>query len=190
MATFYEILVHPLFLLLIGAGVSGGLVTWLSNWWQDRRKQQELKVDHQRKELDAKMDIVSKMTEIINYQRANALLAIGYKKTVTQAEVDGYYENLKKWYVESSLVSSKLQTYFPDADIRERWERYYFRALTPFSDAVTVYFSETSLKRPDAERWKEVRYILNEIRDYFSDNKDIDWDRLLSSSSGDWREGW
>jgi hypothetical protein len=45
MATFEEVLVHPLFLLLIGAGISGGLVTWLTRWLENRRKELEIKVD-------------------------------------------------------------------------------------------------------------------------------------------------
>jgi hypothetical protein len=43
---------HPLVLLLIGAGVSGLLVAWLTNRREDRRKQQEVKVEDHRKELE------------------------------------------------------------------------------------------------------------------------------------------
>ena len=56
MVTFEEISValeHPLVLLVIGALISGVLVAWLSNRWQNHRK-----------ELEVKVDIVSKMLEV------------------------------------------------------------------------------------------------------------------------------
>ncbi len=39
MATFEEIFLYPLILLFIGAGVSGLLVSWLTNRWEDHRKE-------------------------------------------------------------------------------------------------------------------------------------------------------
>lgn len=45
MATFEESFVYPLYLLLIGAGASVGIGTWLSHWLENRRKELEIKVD-------------------------------------------------------------------------------------------------------------------------------------------------
>jgi hypothetical protein len=42
MVTLEEVLVHPLFLLLIGAGVSSLLIPWFTNKWQDHRKKLEI----------------------------------------------------------------------------------------------------------------------------------------------------
>jgi hypothetical protein len=56
MVTLEEIpvfLEHPLFLLVIGGVISVGLGTWLTNRWQNHRK-----------ELEVKVDIVSKMLEV------------------------------------------------------------------------------------------------------------------------------
>jgi hypothetical protein len=87
MATFEESFLYPLALLLIGAGLSGGLVTWLSHWLENRRKEREIKVEHDRKKLEIKVDIASKMAEEIADRFGNALTYAYYKQQVfTQAE--------------------------------------------------------------------------------------------------------
>ena len=67
MVTFEEISValeHPLVLLVIGALISGVLVAWLSNRWQNHRK-----------ELEVKVDIVSKMLEVYGSVAAKTFLS-------------------------------------------------------------------------------------------------------------------
>jgi hypothetical protein len=60
MAAFEESFLYPLVLLLIGAGVSGALVTWFTHWLENRRKEREFDVEKRRIELEIKVDIGSK----------------------------------------------------------------------------------------------------------------------------------
>jgi hypothetical protein len=159
MVTLEEVLVHPLFLLLIGAGVTSLLIPWFTKRWENRKK-----------ELEIKMDIVSKMTEIITYQRATALHAMQRKNKITDAEKEAYIEKSKKWYVESSLIGSKLQTYFPELEIRILWEDYYARALSAYCDAASLYYSKDPTKEDNTEDKKAFIDIMGRVRDYLSFN--------------------
>lgn len=64
MVTLEEILVHPITLLLIGAGVSSLLIPWFTNKWQDHRK-----------ELEIRVDIASKIAESVGNHIGNANIA-------------------------------------------------------------------------------------------------------------------
>src|SRR5688500_6050434 len=88
---FFE---HPLILLLAGGGISVGLGTWLTHWFEDRRKEREIKVEHDRKELETKVDLLSKMAEEITNRYGNALFYGIYKQQkFTQAERNTIIEN-------------------------------------------------------------------------------------------------
>jgi hypothetical protein len=180
MATFEESFLYPLILLLVGAGVSGLLVAWLTNRWQDRRREREIEVEHRRKELEIKVDIASKISEAIAYQDANSIAStISKKETLTPGEKDAYYENTKKWYIDVSIISSKLESYFSDSDIRKRWENY-FAVLLAFSNSSFQYFYEDPGGQKDA-----LRGNLERIRKYFSDNDQLDWNHLTTEMTYD-----
>src|SRR5215216_5048456 len=94
MATFEESFLYPLVLLLIGAGLSGGLVTLLSHELEKRRKEREIEVEHNRKKLEIKVDIASKMSEAMAYQLSDIIILFGRKKkTLDDAEKDAVYES-------------------------------------------------------------------------------------------------
>lgn len=173
MATFEEGFLYPLILLLVGAGVSGVLVSWLTNRWQDRRK-----------ELEIKVDIASKMAEAVGYYIANALI-LTYRQNFTVADEDAYYESMRKWYIDVNIISSKLDTYFPQTDIRNRWEGYY-DVLVAFNEATRYYFYES----PSEEQKNDLKLQLENIRKYFKENnmhidqknnKDLHWWNRLTT---------
>src|SRR5215203_4804214 len=119
-----EDFVYPLILLLVTVGLSGGLVTWLTHWLdnrrrtqqnavEDRRQEREFAVENHRKELEIKVDIVSKMAEVIANHRANAFIIVNRKvETFNDDQKNTYYQYLKERHVESSIISSKLESYF------------------------------------------------------------------------------
>jgi hypothetical protein len=172
---------HPLVLLLIGAGVSGGLITWLTHWLENRRKQREIEVENRRKKLEIKVDIASKMAEAMGYQFANAAVFIDREtKIATDAERDVFYEDLKKWHADVSIIRSMLETYFPETGLKESWGEY-IHVLTSYSHAALLYF----LKDPFIPQETNLKYNLEEIRKYFSDNKQTDWDRFTTEMTYD-----
>jgi hypothetical protein len=126
-----EDFVYPLILLLIGAGISGVLVTWLTHWLEDRRKKREIEVD-----------IVSKIGEAVGHMIANAFISVERKKSnFNESEEDDYYEDMKKWFIGDYIVSSKLQSYFSEMDISKRWDDYSW-TLHLFSKVSRRYFCE------------------------------------------------
>jgi hypothetical protein len=166
MATFEESFLYPLVLLLIGAGVSGVMVAWLTNRWQNRRK-----------ELEIKVDIASKMAEAVAYYLANALI-LTYREKFTAADEVAYYESMRKWYIDVNIISSKLASYFPQTDIRDRWVNYY-PVLVAFNEAIRWYF----YKSPSEEQknsLKQQRENIEKIRNYFENNMHPDWNRLTT----------
>jgi hypothetical protein len=172
MATFEESFLYPLFLLLIGAGVSGLLVAWLTNRWQNHRK-----------ELEIKVDIVSKMAEVMAKRRQEVAFSLEKRKqTFTVAEMDAFYENRNELGIDAELISSKLLTYFPEADIKDKWFKYDV-ILATVGNASRLYFQEPPEKG-------KLKRQLETIKKYFSDNKQIgweqiDWDRLTSQMTYD-----
>src|SRR5687768_13752561 len=126
MVTLEEILVHPITLLLIGAGVTSLLIPWFTKRWEDRKK-----------ELEIKVDIVSKMTEV----RANVLAEASIEIELLKEDVEKekVYENLRKWYGEVNIIRSKLQSYYGDTELAKTWFDYWY-AIDNYYLASINYF--------------------------------------------------
>src|SRR5688572_15919458 len=75
MATFEESFLYPLILLLVGAGVTSLLIPWFTNRWQDRRKQLEIKVD-----------LVSKITEVYGSMSAKVVVSTERMKPISNID--------------------------------------------------------------------------------------------------------
>jgi hypothetical protein len=181
MATFEESFLYPLVLLLVGAGLSGGLVTWLSHSLEKSRKEREIEVEKGRKEMEIKVGIVSRMAEVIASQLANAMLAVQRgKKAFTAAEIDVYYENIRKYYVDFTIIESQLVSYFSGTGLSNRWGNY-CHYLQEFSNASRLYFLEDRSDQQNAE----LKVSLAEIRDYLSDVKQVDWNRFTTQMTFD-----
>jgi hypothetical protein len=162
---------HPLVLLLIGAGVSGVLVAWLTNRWDDHKKK-----------LEIKMDIASKMAEYMSNLHVNAQVSINVKKdTFTDADRDTRFQNARKYLVDSRIIKIELENYFSDAGIDQRWQAHAL-ALYSFSMASIYYF----LKDPSEDEKRRLENSLTKIRAYFpDDDKTVDWDRLTTDMTYD-----
>ena len=167
-----EDFVYPLYLLLIGSGVLGVAVALITHLLEDRRKKREIEVERKRKELEIKVDIASKMAELIGYQIGEAAdITLKRKDTLTHAEEDAPSEIPKKSLADANIIRSKLGIYFPETEIAERWDHYY-RILASFYMATSGFFLKDAKQHPNFKRH------LDAIRDYFSDNKELKWDQL------------
>jgi hypothetical protein len=146
---------YPLYLLLIGAGASVGIGSFLAHLLESRRKKRELtvqeywkrrdiKVENLRREHEIKVEILSKMDEAIEPKFDNAVwLSIQKeKRSLAENERNALAENMRKWYVvEAKKIGSKLNTYFPETKLDERWNRYVLDLMS-FEKAVQLYFDE------------------------------------------------
>jgi hypothetical protein len=168
MATFEESFLYPLVLLLIGAGVSGLLVARLTTRWQDHRKKLEIKVD-----------IASKMSELIADMMSDTVL-YSYREyqTIDVTEDKVWQESRKKLVIDANIIRSKLESYFSGADIKHRWEDY-FSVLQSFETFSRYLFL---VEKPTADKEGILKNIVKDIEIYFSDNEQINWDRVTTKS--------
>jgi len=82
---------------------------------------------------------------------------------------------MKTWFVDHLVIRSNLNSYFPGEDIKDRWH-YYSDALTAYYFATIIYFREEV--RADGK--EDLQGFLVRIRNYFSDKKEINWDRFTT----------
>jgi hypothetical protein len=84
--------------------------------------------------------------------------------------VDPIYRRIRRFYRHQGqgIINSKLDSYFPEADIRRRWEFYYL-ALLSFSNASEIYFYEP----PSKAQSKALESLLEQIKFYFSNLRNL-----------------
>ena len=105
-----DIFSHPLFLLLVGALVSGLLIPWFTSRWQNHQKELELKTQ-------LATDITETVTAFVLAIQFAELGAVGQ----SQEDFDAGYRD---WEIRNAVISSKLRVYFPDPELRDEWSRF------------------------------------------------------------------
>lgn len=114
-----ELLRHPLTVLLVGALISGLLIPAFT-----RRRQ-----NHE-KALEIKTELVSDLSKsIMGMVMATQFAHVG-ARSQRQADFDQAYRD---WEIESAVIGTKLQAYFPDTTIPAEW--------TVFSALVTDFYA-------------------------------------------------
>lgn len=102
-----SLLGHPLTILLLGAAISGVLVPWLTRRWQNHQKS-----------LEIKTDLVSELSKAIMQFVMAIQFAHLRSVSQTQADFDAAYRD---WEVQHSVLHTKLEAYYPNSEIPERW---------------------------------------------------------------------
>jgi RNase H-fold protein (predicted Holliday junction resolvase) len=114
-----EFLKHPLIILFVGALISGLLIPAITRGWQNHQKA-----------LEIKTQLVSELSKAI----MEMIMAIQFahlgSKSQKQAEFDKAY---REWEIQSAVIGTKLQAYFPETTLPEEWTR--------FSEIVTQFYA-------------------------------------------------
>jgi hypothetical protein len=120
-------LVFPLVVLLAGAAVTGLLIPGIA-----RRRE-----DH-RKALEIKTELVGGISEVVT----KFMMAIQFAtlRAVSQDQED-YDEAYKAWTIDSSVIGTKLNVYFPDNPIGSRW--------FAFTECVESFYALTGAHDPE-----------------------------------------
>lgn len=114
-----ELLKHPITVLLVGALISGLLIPAFTRRWQNHQKA-----------LEIKTGLVSDLSKsIMGIVMATQFAHFG-AKSQKQADFDQAYRN---WEIESAVIGTKLQAYFPDTAIPTEW--------TAFSALITDFYA-------------------------------------------------
>lgn len=85
---------------------------------------------------------------------------------------------MKEWYIQLSIINSKLESYFHETDTKKSWEKF-STVLLSFNSASRQFFQEDPNEEKNSAIKKRLKYNLESLRSYFQDNKEIDWDDLL-----------
>lgn len=108
MPTIIEFVSNPMLILIVGALVTGLLVPYITNQWQNHQKELELKTD-----LVAEIsDVVTRMILAIQFAEVGAT-------SFTQEDYDKSYSN---FLVSSAIIGSKIRSYFPDTQLGKEWD--------------------------------------------------------------------
>ena len=120
---------HPLFLLVLGAILTGLVLPSITRRWQNYQKELDLKTD-----LVAEMS-ASLMTILMTFEFS--LLHTSDGAEIGNKGDSELTEKSKEWKIWSCVIGSKLHAYFPDDPLHKKW--------TSFSKEVSL-FCETATK--------------------------------------------
>jgi hypothetical protein len=190
MVTLEGVSADPNTLTLIVGFVSGALAVvlgaWLNHFFAKRRMNDEYKVKKRDKELEIKVELTSKMTEVISYTMANSILSTQRMITASnsekiKAEDD---ESFRKFQVDANAISSKFGSYFAETGINEKW-MWCHEVLLAFRYLSKDY----SFEHATEQQKNGFKFRLEVVKKYFSDHKEIDWDRFTTQEPFD-KELW
>ena len=110
------LLTHPLFLLLIGALLTGIILPSITRKWQNYQKELDLKT-----ELVAEMS-KSLMTVLMTFEFN--LLHTSDGSSIGNTANNELTEKLKEWQIMSCVIGSILHAYFPNDPLHKNWLLY------------------------------------------------------------------
>jgi hypothetical protein len=108
---------HPLLLLVAGAVLSSLLIPAWTRQWQDHQQ-----------ELELKATVAGEIAEKVTRFLMTVQFVHQGAASVGQKELDAAY---RQWEIDSGVIGSKLQSYFPDTDLTASWNQY-AQAVTGF----------------------------------------------------------
>ena len=114
-----EFLKHPLTILFVGALISGLLIPTITRGWQNHQKA-----------LEIKTQLVGELSKSIMEIIMSIQFAHLVAKSQKQADFDKAY---REWEIQSAVIGTKLQAYFPHTTIPEEW--------AGFSELVTAFYA-------------------------------------------------
>lgn len=147
-----NILSHPLFLLFVGAIISGIFIPWFARRWQ-----------YKQKELELKTEIVSDITESM----MKTIMTVSLFKTLPDQEVESMsdknpqeelYKIYKDWEVRGCMIGTKLHSYFPEKkkgkNLRAKWDEFQKKLSKFYMDNKDI-----NKKKSKKELDKEIREL-------------------------------
>jgi hypothetical protein len=140
-----EFIQQPLFLLIVGGGITTGiggiLVPWITKQWQDNKAEAEIRVN-----------LLQEMSNISAYAMGQILTAIsryrrfafaGEKPPFSEANAAELHNEFAAWYTKSYVLASKLTAYFPSSGIDETWSEYSNLMVNIWELAARIYSTAT-----------------------------------------------
>jgi Divergent InlB B-repeat domain len=171
---WYVGLSNPFILLIAGAMISGLLVPFFTNRWQNTQKNYELQIARNQKALELKMDLIDQMTKSVSTIVMSVLLLAG---GIAKTGKEGAFEKIdtyKNWEISSKAIGSQLRAFFPEnLEIEMKWNRFY----DLINDFYALAFS-TSM---------EMRILYRDRlqnNPFYTSQKTVNWDELVNANAG------
>jgi hypothetical protein len=155
---FKKTLSHPMILLIFGAIISGLLVPYITNQWQNHQK-----------ELELKIDIVSQISKAVT----NIIVASRIIQIPAFSSTNLTYANtFEEWEVSKATIGSQVQAYFPKYSIKQEWDNLSL-AITEFS-GLSPQLTDTHISKSDyaIKVCARMNHILN-LHEYLDSNYPI-----------------
>jgi hypothetical protein len=159
--TLYQILEHPLLLLIVGAIISSLVIPLLTRRWQNHQK-----------ELDLKVGLVSQ----INEYTTDFLMTVQFAELGSNSQQpEDFDRSYREWEIRCAKVRSYLYAYFPESRFGLDWDH--------FSELVTQFYALTGI--PDEARRR--LHIKSISCCPLLDPSKVDWDDLSRPRT---KKGW
>ena len=127
---------HPLTLLIVGALLSSLLIPSWTKQWQDRQS-----------ELQVKIDLIDQLNNSVTEMVMSVQFAILGAEGQSQADYDRAY---RQWEIDSRLVGSQLQAYYPTEPLAKDWDRLSREITDLYAGSQAGYPQTEFLRRKNA----------------------------------------
>ena len=150
---------HPFVLLIAGALISSIAVTALTQKWQDRKSQ-----------FDVKVSLVNEISE-------TSTLIIAALMSKIDGTVDR--EKEEKAIIESKKIEANLYSYFPDGVLSDEWREYTV-------DFMKLWYIATYLNTKQAN--KDFKDTIEQVKKYVTKtfpDKNVEWGKIINDFDQD-----
>jgi hypothetical protein len=152
-----EWLSNPLLLLVVGGAISGLLIPYITNQWQNHQK-----------ELEIKTDLVVRISGSV----MSMIIAVQFAEMSgpSQQSQEEYNKIFREWEISSAIIGSQIRAYFPANNLGPDWDK--------LSKLGTDVYTLSGISVPDTR----VKHV-EKIKGYFSSSMDnVDFSQLVNSA--------
>ena len=143
---------NPLLLLVVGAAITSYIIPKITNRWQE-----------QRKEIEVKIELTTKMSTLIGDLFGNAAKAWSSESGLTQDQIKEALSFIEKWTRKTYATRHQLQAYTRSSKLSKQWD-WYINILRFYLFASLGYFDKSPNSKQSLEN------SLNDLKEYLKNS--------------------
>lgn len=110
-----HILSNPLLLLVVGGIITGLLIPYITNQWQNHQKEFEIRTDL--------LGRISESLAGLLVVRENVEIDLENNR-ISNDTTNSFVNQFKNWSISNAVIGSQLRAYFPQTPIGQEWDRF------------------------------------------------------------------